>query len=167
MKRIFALLVMLSVLCGYAISANAVLINRGGGMIYSTDLNVTWLQDANYARTSGYDADGLMNWNEAMAWAGNLVYGGYDDWRLPTFDPSNPSVSDRSPIHEMGYLYHVELGNVGTLTNTGPFINVVTVAPDGGISDWYWTGTEGTAGGSGTSFDPNLTQAWRFSFSCG
>jgi hypothetical protein len=69
----------------------------------------------------------------------------------------------------MGYLYHVELGNPagGGLTNTGPFINVLTVVPDGGIYDWYWSGTEGTAGGSGTIFDPDLTQAWRFSFSCG
>lgn len=158
MKRIFTLLVMLSILCGFTISAHAVLIDRGGGMIYSTDLNVTWLQDANYARTSGYDADGMMNWNDATAWASNLVYGGYDDWRLPTFDPSDPSVSGRSLIHEMGYLYHVELGNSGTLTNTGPFINVLTLVPDGGIYDWYWTGTDVAS---------DTTSAWRFSFSCG
>lgn len=160
MKRIFTLLVILSILCGFTISANAVLIDRGGGMIYSTDLNVTWLQDANYARTSGYDADGMMNWNDAAAWASNLVYGGYDDWRLPTFDPGNPSVSDRSPIHEMGYLYHVELGNPagGGLTNTGPFINVLTVVPDGGIYDWYWSGTDDAS---------DTTRAWRFSFDCG
>jgi hypothetical protein len=36
------------------------LIDRGGGLIYDTDLNVTWLADANYAQTSGYDADGFM-----------------------------------------------------------------------------------------------------------
>ena len=29
---------------------------------YDTALNITWLADANYAKTSGYDADGLMNW---------------------------------------------------------------------------------------------------------
>lgn len=28
-------------------SANAALVDRGGGLIYDTILNVTWLQDAN------------------------------------------------------------------------------------------------------------------------
>ena len=36
-------------------------------MIYDSDLGITWLQDANYAETSGYDADGRMNRNDSMA----------------------------------------------------------------------------------------------------
>ena len=52
-------------------------------------LNITWLQDANYAKTSGYDSDGQMEWNVAVAWADGLVYGGYSDWRLPTVNPIN------------------------------------------------------------------------------
>ncbi|PIQ12851.1 MAG: hypothetical protein COW07_02885 [Hydrogenophilales bacterium CG12_big_fil_rev_8_21_14_0_65_61_21] len=64
-------------------AAQATLINRGGGMIYDTDIDITWLADANYAMTSGYDADGLMNWAAANAWAAGLVYGGYENWRLP------------------------------------------------------------------------------------
>lgn len=126
MKRIFALLVVLSILCGFTISAYAVLIDRGGGMIYDTDLNVTWLQDANYARTSGYDADGLMTRNETNIWVNNLIYGGYDDWRLPTADPS--CEGSNCTGSEMGHLYYTELGNQsgGPLTNTGLFINVQT-----------------------------------------
>lgn len=65
------------------------LIDRGGGLIYDDVLNVTWLQDANYAQTSGYDADGLMTWSEAVIWASNLTYGGYTDWRLPLAGPVN------------------------------------------------------------------------------
>lgn len=38
-----------------------------------------WLKDVNYAKTSGYDADGFMNWNDAMNWANNLVFAGYDE----------------------------------------------------------------------------------------
>lgn len=152
MKRIFTLLVMLSILCGFAISAHAVLINRGGGMIYSTDLNVTWLQDANYARTSGYDADGLMNWNDATAWASNLVYGGYDDWRLPIY-----TGSASTSYTEMGYLTRVELGNPTSPVNIGPFFNV-QFGPDSNIA--YWTGTEG-------SYDGDTTRAWRVLFDCG
>lgn len=64
-------------------AASAALMDRGGGMIYDSQRNITWLANANYARTSGFDADGLMNWSDAMQWAANLNYGGYSDWRLP------------------------------------------------------------------------------------
>ena len=77
--------------------ANATLWDRGGGLIYDDVLDVTWLQDANYAQTSGFDADGKITWHEAMAWAENLSY--YDpvrntywtDWRLPQTLPINGS----------------------------------------------------------------------------
>jgi hypothetical protein len=62
----------------------AELYNRGNGLIYDAELDITWLQDANYAQTSGYDDDGQMSWEDANTWAAGLVYGGYDDWRLPT-----------------------------------------------------------------------------------
>ncbi len=71
-------------------AAQAALIDRGGGLIYDDALNITWLQDANYAKTSGYDADGRMTWSQATAWASNLVYHDsvrnvdYSDWRLPS-----------------------------------------------------------------------------------
>ncbi|MFC1857036.1 hypothetical protein ACFL9U_03300 [Thermodesulfobacteriota bacterium] len=55
-------------------SIKAQLWDRGGGLIYDDILNVTWLQDANYARSSGYDVDGKMTWYEATEWAENLVY---------------------------------------------------------------------------------------------
>ena len=38
-------------------AASATLLARSGGMAYSSDLSIVWLQDANYA--SGYDADGV------------------------------------------------------------------------------------------------------------
>jgi len=34
--------------------SNAGLIDRGEGMIYDDVLDITWLQDSNYAKTSGY-----------------------------------------------------------------------------------------------------------------
>ena len=40
---------------------NAALLSRLGGLAYYVDAaNLTWLADANYAHTSGYDADGRM-----------------------------------------------------------------------------------------------------------
>ena len=41
-------------------SSHAALYDRGNGLIYDDVLNITWLQDANYAQTSGYDSDGRM-----------------------------------------------------------------------------------------------------------
>jgi hypothetical protein len=46
--------------------SDAELIDRGGGLIYDTVLDIKWLQDANYAQTSGYDDDGRMNWYTAV-----------------------------------------------------------------------------------------------------
>lgn len=119
------------------------LFDRGGGLIYDKDLNITWLKDANYAKTSVYDADGLMNVYVAAGWASGLVYGGYDDWRLPTRTSG-----------EMGHLYDTELGNSagGPLTNTGPFINLQPSA--------YWTGTSYGSWRWGTYY-------WYFDFGSG
>lgn len=41
-------------------AARAELFDRGGGMVYDDDLDITWMADWNHARTSGFDADGLM-----------------------------------------------------------------------------------------------------------
>lgn len=58
-------------------AAQAALIDRGGGLIYGTVWNVTWLQNWNQAVGSSYDilvpATGRMTWTTARAWADNLV----------------------------------------------------------------------------------------------
>src|SRR5688572_29847528 len=83
------LLLLLCLSFGLTSTGNAVLIDRGGGLIYDTVLDITWLQDANYAQTSGFDADGRMTWFEARDWANNLTYFDsvrnvtWTDWRLP------------------------------------------------------------------------------------
>jgi hypothetical protein len=131
-------------LTGVAAPAQAALIDRGGGLIYDTDLDITWLQDANHARTSGYDADGLMTYDEAMTWAANLDHAGYRDWRLPFTREPDPTCSTASSFgtgcqgSEMGHLYHVSLGNQvgGPITNTGPFLNLQT-----GLFDYYVSST--------------------------
>ena len=87
-------------LAALAGQAMATLYDRGGGLIYDSALNITWLQDANYAFGSTYDSmdgvtDGKLSWVNAVAWAGNLMYHDsvrgvtYDDWRLPTVGPVN------------------------------------------------------------------------------
>ena len=132
MKKLVLILWMLF-LFGISGMANAELIDRGGGLIYDDLLDITWLQDANYARTSGYDGDGLMTWSVAMCWATNsLVYYDsvrdvtWDDWRLPTTPGNNTGYWNEG---EMGHLYYDE--NIYA-THEGPFYNVK--------SYHYWTG---------------------------
>lgn len=142
-------------------AAQAALVDRGGGMIYDTDRNITWLKDANYARTSGYDADGLMTWSQAMTWAGNLSYGGYSDWRLPTTLQPDATCSTQSggvsngyncTGSEIGHLFYTELGGVAgqsiTTTHNTNYNLLQNVWPY-----FYWSGTE---------YAPNTGAAWGF-----
>jgi len=125
--------------------ASALLVDRGGGLFYDTWLDVTWLKDANMAKTSGQSSDGLMTVAEAMKWAEDLVYEGYSDWRLP--DAHNLYKSEPRPgwkvrTSELGHLYYDELKNSATmkleertgLKKTSPFLNVQPFC--------YWSGTK-------------------------
>ena len=130
----------LALLAGLALSgaAQATLHDRGGGMIYDDVLKITWLKDANYAKTSGYSANkGLMDWTAANTWANNLSYGGYTDWRLPTMVDTGASgceewaytgtdcgwnvqtVSGSTVYSEMAYMYYVNLDNKGYFDTSG------------------------------------------------
>jgi hypothetical protein len=155
-KRSFSLILLAALALPSAASAS--LINRGGGLIYDTVLDITWLQDANYAQTSGFDADGLMTWANAVAWADQLVFGGFDDWRLPLTPQPDPSCDSQASFtgspdqgsglgctgSEMGHLFNVDGISPGS---PGPFTNVQL--------DDYWSGSE---------FAPVPSDAWIFSF---
>lgn len=133
-------------------AAHATLHDRGGGLIYDDVLDVTWLQDANYAATSGYGS-GQFTYEEAVAWADGLEY--YDtvrgvvlsDWRLPTTfanDISSVGFDTQGTTSELAYMYYVNLGyDANTSGNPSdpapesdaynPFINLVYRA--------YWSET--------------------------
>jgi hypothetical protein len=126
-------------LCVPVPQAQAALVDRGGGMLYDTVLNVTWLQDANYAKTSNYDADGRMSWTQANTWANNLNYGGYSSgWRLARNTPVNGTASGwnydvtadgttdigyniTSTFSELSYMYYVNLGLKGYYSASGAY----------------------------------------------
>lgn len=118
--------------CGAPV-AQATLVDRGGGMLYDTVLDVTWLADANYARTSGYDADGRMTVAAARHWVDNLDYGGFSDWRLPSISRVLPQginsfsydgttdvgYNITSTRSELSYMYYVNLGLAGEFNPDG------------------------------------------------
>ena len=128
-SKIIGALCVFTLSAGVVGNAQARLEARAGGMVYDTDLDITWLADANYAKTSGYDADGLMNWADSNAWAEQLNFGGFDDWRLPfnaLVDPTCDNNRDVGGVSidfgfgcsgsEYGHLFYDELG--GTAGNT-------------------------------------------------
>ena len=131
---------------------------------YDTVLNITWLADGNYAKTTSYaagDDGGRMTWDEAKTWAAQLNINGVTGWRLPDVKPVNGSSFDysysdagttdvgfniTSTQSELAHMYHVTLGNKGIhntsgiyqpdfgMKNTGPF-NIVR-------SDGHWSSVE-------------------------
>lgn len=106
-------------------ATQAALIDRGGGLIYDTVFDVTWLQNANPAAGSIYDDgwnpnDGRMSFENAKAWVAEFSYYDpirgvtYSDWRLPQgFDMGAPGGPD---------------GPVPWFSNPG--------------CDWHWVGTD-------------------------
>jgi hypothetical protein len=155
---------------GFTGSSSASLFDRGGGLLYDDVLNVTWLQDANYAKTSGYSTTGQMDWNQANTWATNLNYNGLTGWRLATNTPINGNSFNynfsydgkaeigyniTSPNSELAYMYHVNLGltdqysiNGDVQSNFGIFGNGTTIgqANVGLVKNLqsyaYWSGAD-------------------------
>lgn len=130
-------------------TAGAALEARPGGMVYDSATDLTWLLDWNAAAGSAFDdgtspLDGRMSWASAAAWAEALVWGGVDDWRLPT---TAPCFGFGCRAGEIGGLWYDTLGNVAgqSMAARGPFQNLAS-AP-------YWTGS--TSGGT-------PSQAWYF-----
>lgn len=150
MKRLSLFMTLVAIL-GFATFSNATLINNGGGLVYDTDLDITWYIAAPVS-------EGTINngsWYTVTSWVDTLTLGATEvgSWRLPT----TPALEGEAYTNEgeMGHLYYDELLNSanelgGPLANKGPFEYL--------IAGGYWTGTE-VAG--------NTNYAWRFDFSKG
>ena len=138
-------------------AANAALVERlGGRAYYDTVADLTWLADANYAQTSGYDADGRMNWADANAWAASLNIAGVTGWRLPdTIQPDASCGGQSGGVSfgfnctgsEMGNLFYNVLGGSArssiTTTHNANYDLFSNVQ-----SYYYWSAT------------PNASYAW-------
>ena len=96
---------------------------------YDTALDVTWLADADFKATLGWDdsqADGGWPEEQFVDYLAGFGHLGVTSWRLPAIDNPNQGASNG----ELEHMYLETLGNtVGTypvsgLTNTGPFVNL-------------------------------------------
>jgi len=126
---------------------------------YDTDLNITWLANAN--------VNGLMTWAAANTWAANLSFTDgvnvYADWRLPTTLQPDASCDSQSGSisfgynctgSEMGHLFYSELGGTAgqsILTSADPDLAKFTNLQ----AHYYW---------SGSDYAPNIYLAWTFIF---
>jgi hypothetical protein len=110
------------------LESEAALIVREGGVVYDDVYNRTWLQDANYANTHGYDGSGgVMDWATASTWVTTINVGGFTDWRLP-------SQSEFRPWFETELCDYSTQGD--PQLHSGPFTNIqFSAAP----TFSYWT----------------------------
>ena len=114
------------------------LIDRGMGLIYDTERDITWMQDLNYAKTVGHSRDGQMTWPDAMAWVASISYHGIRGWRLPNArnrDGSGPVIGNNCAGSEIGHLYLEVFAN---------HPNIVELK-NGILPCIYWTSTEANA----------------------
>ena len=155
MKRVVMLGVAWGMIFGFLTITHATLWDRGGGLIYDDELNITWLQDANLAWTNKFGVsditwDGQMSWYTAIEFIAAMNtanYLGYNDWRLPT--TAGTGYNDGTE-GEMGYLFWETLWTSEGI-NSGPFTNIQSFV--------YWTGTECDY--------PTPGHAWTFAFDYG
>jgi hypothetical protein len=124
-------------------TSQAALIDRGGGLIYDDVLDVTWLQDAGYVSTSGYNSSGRLTWDGAMSFADSTSYYDevrntvWDDWRLPSTinSPSSYGYDINGLSSELAFMYYVNLGFAPDYTHSpatpnptgdkyNPFLNI-------------------------------------------
>jgi hypothetical protein len=114
------------------------LIDRGRGLLYDVERDLTWLQDTNYARTSGRSPDGQLTWDDAKAWVARLNYHGIKGWRLPTAlnpDGSGPCIGDNCRESELGHLIFT------AFPRPSPGAHLVNWQP----FSIYWSSTEASA----------------------
>ncbi len=130
-------------LWGLGGAAQATLFDRGGGLIYDSTLDITWLADANLAASQGADTnhDGLLAQQEALEWAASLVIFdpvrgiSLDDWRLPAasfVDAGTHRVGELEALfYELGGSWEQDLFSV---TPADPDLALFSNIQTG----WYW-----------------------------
>jgi hypothetical protein len=172
-NNLFAALTLGAGLCS-ANGAHAALVSvLNGDAVYDTDLNVTWLANANLAASNTFGVSGLgmthdgtgrMTWDTAQSWIGAMNAAnhlGYHDWRLPTTLQPDASCSVQWISHssgygctgsEMGHLFYNELGGTAgssILSSSDPDLALFQNVQ----SNLYWSGTE---------YAPLTSYAWVF-----
>ena len=124
----------------------------GGTVVYDSVRNITWSANANLAGTT-------MNWTAATAWAANLVYAGFDDWRLPTAlnaDLTGPCEGINCTGSELGNMFYGDINHgLGGVVDTS-----ITTTHNANYN--LFTNIQSSVYWSGTEYAPDPDGAWYF-----
>lgn len=141
---------------------------------YDTDLNISWLANANLLAVP-WVSTGRTDYYSAVQAVDSLVVGGAKDWHLPTINIDNCGGDNENEFSvfgqcgygvdpstsQMAHMFSVTLGNTSaphvgdTLSNIGPFADLQSFG--------YWFSRDYTTW-QGNKQD---WEAWRFSFAAG
>ena len=184
---------------GIATGVQATLIDNGDGTITDTSTGLMWAQDANLAfgltpsdfnaiiadvgsvaghtlTLSDFIGAGLFTWWGAMAYAQDLTYAGYSDWRLPIIvDTGNPGCDGSFGGTDCGFnvdlatgelarLWTASLGNFSSFTPSGAYAGCGIPGPSCTMHELpflivsipgldYWSSTE---------YAPDPSGVWAF-----
>lgn len=166
---------------GLSSAAQAALESRLDGLaVYDTDLNITWLVNANLAATNSFGVSGIvpqstnypggeMTWDTAQSWIGAMNaanYLGYNNWMLPTtLQPDASCYSQSGGVSSshsctgsmMGHLFYTELGGLAN-ANISFFHNSSYSLFNNVRDSFYWSGTE---------YASDTSRAWFFDMGLG
>ncbi len=105
--------------------------DNGNGTITDGATGLTWMKVDSGHLKAGPGKDGMMNWEQALAWSEELDFAGKSDWRLPTVKELQTLVDySRSP----------DTSNSAAID---PVFQVTAIRNAGGKTDYpqYWSGT--------------------------
>ena len=106
-------------------------VDNGDGTITDTATGLMWMTVDSGQLGAGDAMDGALNWEQALAFAENLDYAGYDDWRLPDAKELQSIVDyTRSP-------------DATGSPAIDPLFDCTAIVNEGGQTDWpfYWSST--------------------------
>jgi hypothetical protein len=106
-------------------------VDNGDETITDEATGLMWMQNDSGYYEAGSNSDGTMDWEEALEWAENATYGGYDDWRLPNVKELQSIVDyTKSP-------YTTNSPAIDDLFYCSPVVNSFGEDDYG----YYWSGT--------------------------
>jgi hypothetical protein len=151
---------LLLAILGLSSGAQAALVDRGGGLIYDNSRDITWISPN---QTSVYaNAPISPGWAAANDWANQVVYAGFDDWRLPstvypdaTCEVAANAIGANCTGSELGHLFYEVFG--GTALQPLPASANLTLLPVNSLAP-YWSSTPSATAGFAYRFSMNTLQ---------
>lgn len=155
-----AALSLAALLCAAPPPAEAALVDRGGGLVYDSQADLTWL-------AAPALLPGPMNWLDAATFASDFVHAGHAGWLLPDtpfFDSGCAAGVGLGCVDsDMGRLFHQQLGGhpgesvFDTTGDSADEIAAVAMMP-ALANAWFWSWQIG---------DDGANSAFAFNFGAG